>query len=49
VYADEFTESYLATETNVITINKSEAQSKTVSVSVQNPTGQSTQTPSPRK
>jgi hypothetical protein len=39
VYADELTESYLTTETNVITINKAETQSKTVSVSVQNPQG----------
>ncbi|MDR2019467.1 MAG: hypothetical protein LBQ14_01730 [Treponema sp.] len=39
VYADEFTESYLSTETNVITINKAETQTKTVSVSVQNPHG----------
>ena len=37
VYADELTESYLTTETNVITINKTETQTQTVSVSVQNP------------
>jgi hypothetical protein len=39
VYADELTESYLTTETNVITINKTETQTQTVSVSVQNPQG----------
>jgi hypothetical protein len=39
VYADELTESYLSTTTNVITINKTETQTQTVSVSVQNPQG----------
>jgi hypothetical protein len=39
VYADELTESYLTTETNVITINKTETQTQTISVSVRNPQG----------
>jgi hypothetical protein len=39
VYADELTDSYLTTAANVITINKTETQARTISVSVQNPRG----------
>jgi hypothetical protein len=39
VYADELTESYLTTASNVITVNKTEVQSVTVSVAVENPRG----------
>jgi hypothetical protein len=39
IYSDELNESYLSTAANVITINKAETQSRTVSVNVENPHG----------
>jgi hypothetical protein len=39
VYSDELTESYLTTAENVITVNKTDNPSVTVSVSVRNPRG----------
>jgi uncharacterized protein YjdB len=39
VYADELIESYLSTANNVITINKSDSQTRSVSVEIQNPNG----------
>ncbi|MDR2160166.1 MAG: hypothetical protein LBP23_08900, partial [Treponema sp.] len=39
VYADELAESYLTTAENVITVNKTDKPSVTVSVSVENPRG----------
>jgi hypothetical protein len=39
IYADELTESYLSTTANVITINKSDTQTRSVQVEVQNPRG----------
>jgi hypothetical protein len=39
VYADELSESYLSTDANVIVLNKTDAQTRSVQVAVQNPRG----------